>query len=389
MLKAFKNLILRNKRVLVRCDLNVPLSKEGEIIDGFRIKRILPTIEYLLRENCKIILISHLGRPGGRRNERYSLRPVAARMEKMLGRKVNFLSDCIGKDVEDKIDGMKYQDICLLENLRFHAGEKANDTDFARALSKLAEVYVNDAFGVCHRMHASIAELPKYLPSGAGLLLEKEVDVLEGILKNPKRPLVVIIGGIKILTKIGVIERFLKIADHLLLGGKICEPVLQIKDILIGRPWPDEKVIEPIRKINLTDTKLHLPVDGLVCLPEAEEGYSRTTAIGSVRKEEDIFDIGPETIKLFSSLVGEAKTILWSGPLGRFEQEPFDRGSNAVARAIIKNHSAFKIVGGGDTNAFLGKYGLRDKFDHVSTGGGAMLEFLSGKELPGIKALQK
>jgi len=294
MLKAFKNLILRNKRVLVRCDLNVPLSKEGEIIDGFRIKRILPTIEYLLRENCKIILISHLGRPGGRRNERYSLRPVAARMEKMLGRKVNFLSDCIGKDVEDKIDGMKYQDICLLENLRFHAGEKANDTDFARALSKLAEVYVNDAFGVCHRMHASIAELPKYLPSGAGLLLEK--------------------------TKIGVIERFLKIADHLLLGGKICEPVLQIKDILIGRPWPDEKVIEPIRKINLTDTKLHLPVDGLVCLPEAEEGYSRTTAIGSVRKEEDIFDIGPETIKLFSSLVGEAKTILWSGPLGRFEQ---------------------------------------------------------------------
>jgi len=389
MLKAFKNLILRDKRVLVRCDLNVPLNEEGKIIDGFRIKRILPTVEYLLKENCKIILISHLGRPGIRRDKRYSLRPVAARMEKMLGKRVHFLDDCIGEGIENKIDKMKYQDIYLLENLRFHTGEKANNTDFARALSKLAEVYVNDAFGACHRMHASIVELPKYLPSGAGLLLEKEVDVLESVLKNPKRPLVVIIGGVKILTKIGVIGKFLEIADHLLLGGKIYEPILQLKGVLIGRPWPEKKIVEAVKKIDLTDIKIHPPVDGLVCLPQSEEGYSRISAIGSVRKEEDVFDIGPETIELFTSLIKEAKTIFWSGPLGRFEQEPFGRGSEAVAQVIIKNHSAFKIVGGGDTNAFLAKYGLRDKFDHVSTGGGAMLEFLSGKELPGIKALQK
>jgi len=389
MIKAFKNLILRNKRVLVRCDLNVPLNEKGEIVDGFRIKRILPTIEYLLRENCKIILISHLGRPGGKRDERYSLKPVAARMEKMLGRKVNFLNDCIGRDVENEIYKMKYQDIYLLENLRFHAGERVNNTDFARALSRLAEVYVNDAFGACHRMHASIAELPKYLPSGAGFLLEKEIDVLGSILKNPKRPLIVIIGGVKILTKIGVIEKFLKIADHLLLGGKIYEPILQLKGVLIGKPWPEKKIVEAVEKIDITNTKLHSPVDGLICLPKSEEGYSRVSAIGSVRKEEDIFDIGPETIELFISLIKEAKTILWSGPLGYFEREPFSKGSEAIAQAIIKNHSAFKIVGGGDTNAFLAKYGLRDKFDHVSTGGGAMLEFLSGKELPGIEALQK
>ena len=395
-MKTIRDFNVKNKRVLVRCDFNVSFDEKGKISDDFRIRQTLPTIKYLIEKEAKIILISHLGRPlywyakrGGKVEAgKYSLKPIAQSLEKLLSQKVKFLNDCLGEEVRKEIENLKPGKIILLENLRFYKEEEKGNLIFAETLAKLGEIYINDAFGVCHRIHSSIVGLPKYLPSGAGLLLEKEIKILSKVLKNPKRPLIVIIGGVKISTKIGVIEQFLRIADHLLLGGKICEPLLQAKGILVGRPWPKRETIEAVEKINLTNPKLHLPIDGLACLPDLEEGYSRKTGIGNIRKEEEIFDIGPGTIELFSDLIKGAKMILWSGPLGYFEREPFDAGSKAIAEVVVRNHSAFKIAGGGDTNAFLAKYNFRDKFDHVSTGGGAMLEFLSGEELPGIKALE-
>ena len=382
-MRTLRDFDVKGKRVLVRCDFNIPLNEKKEITDDFRILQTLPTIKYLIEKGAKIILMSHLGKG------KDSLGSAAKRLEELLKKKVKFLDDCIGEKVGKEVEKMQSGEIILLENLRFYKEEEENDENFAKKLAKLGDIYINDAFGACHRAHASIVGVPKYRPAGAGFLLEKEINVLSKVLKNPSRPLIAIIGGVKISTKIRVIEQFLKTADHLLLGGKIFEPLLQVKEVLIGRPWPEEEIIEQVKKINLTDPKIHLPIDSLVCLPNLEEGYSRKAGIGSIRKEEEIFDIGPETIKLFSNLIKEAKMLVWSGPLGYFEREPFDGGSKAIAQAIVRNHTAFKIAGGGDTDAFLTKYNFRDKFDHVSTGGGAMLEFLSGEKLPGITALEK
>jgi len=387
-MKTLRDFDFKNKKVLVRCDFNVPLGKIGEITDDFRIQQTIPTIRYLIEKGAKIILMSHLGEPGGRAVENLKLTPIQNKLKDLLKLQVPKAGDCIGRKIEEQTQKMKPGEVFLLENLRFHKGEEEADLNFTKELAKLGQIYINDAFGVCHRRHASIVGVPKYLLSGAGLLLEKEINVLSKVLKNPSRPLVAIIGGVKFSSKIKVIEQFLKTADHLLLGGRIFEPLLQIKGILVGRPWPEEKVIGQIQKINLTNPKIHLPVDSLVCLPNLEEGYSRKAGIGSIRKEEEIFDIGPETVKLFTDLIKTAKMIIWSGPLGNFERAPFDAGSKGIAEAIVRNHGAFKVAGGGDTDAFLAKYNFRDKFDHVSTGGGAMLEFLSGEKLPGIEAIR-
>ena len=382
-MRTLRDFDVKGKRVLVRCDFNIPLNEKKEITDDFKILQTLPTIKYLIEKGAKIILMSHLGKG------KDSLGSAAKRLEELLKKKVKFLDDCIGEKVGKEVEKMQSGEIILLENLRFYKEEEENDENFAKKLAKLGDIYINDAFGACHRAHASIVGVPKYRPAGAGFLLEKEINILSKVLKNPSRPLIAIIGGVKISTKIRVIEQFLKTADHLLLGGKIFEPLLQVKEVLIGRPWLEEEIIEQVKKINLTDPKIHLPIDSLVCLPNLEEGYSRKAGIGSIRKEEEIFDIGPETIKLFSNLIKEAKMLVWSGPLGYFEREPFDGGSKAIAQAIVRNHTAFKIAGGGDTDAFLAKYNFREKFDHVSTGGGAMLEFLSGEKLSGIAALEK
>jgi 3-phosphoglycerate kinase len=284
---------------------------------------------------------------------------------------------------------MKEGEVLLLENLRFHREEKENDRNFSKKLAKLADVYVNDAFGISHREHASIVGVPKYLPSGAGLLLEKEVKILSKSLEEPWRPLVAIIGGAKISSKIKVIEQFLEKADHLLIGGKIANAILVIKGICIGRPWPPEEVAKEIAKFDLTSTKLHLPIDAVASPDETGKTYIRETGPGKVRRDEELLDIGPETIEVFSKIIEKAKMIIWSGPLGHFEEPLFERGTKMIAEKIAKNHQAFKIVGGGDTISALSKFGLREKFDHISTGGGAMLEFLSGKELPGLKILEK
>jgi len=404
-MKTLGDFNVKNKRVLVRCDFNIPLDEKGNVLDDFRIKQTIPTLEYLIKKGARIILMSHLGKPAGKVVESLRLTPVQNKLIEYLDVSITKAKDCLGKEVEDWISEMQPGEILLLENLRFHQGEEANDENFAKELSKLGDIYINDAFGACHRPHASIVGIPNYLPSGAGLLLEKEIKILSKVLKNPWRPLIVIIGGIKIADKIKVIEQFLEKADHLLLGGEIANAILIGKGISLGKPLPEdyypptalqsqpthpkkENVIKIIEKIDLTNPKLHLPVDGVISLEDIkrglEEGYLRKGAIGSVRKEEKVFDIGPETIKIFSEIIKNAKTILWSGPLGMYEEEKFEKGTREVAQNIARNYPAFKIAGGGDTISALNKFGLIDKFDHVSTGGGTMLTFLAGEKLPGL-----
>lgn len=392
-MKTIKNFKFKGKRALVRCDFNVPLdAKRGKVGDDFRIRQTVPTIEYLIGKGAKIILISHLGRPGKdkklRARQKYSLRPVASKLEELLGKPVRFLSDCIGERIEKEVREMRAGEIKLLENLRFHKEEEENNVGFSQQLSKLGDIYINDAFGCCHRSHASIIGIPQFLPSGAGLLLKKEIDTLSGALKKSASPLVVIIGGVKIATKIKLIERFLKKANHLLLGGKIAYEILTGKGMCPGGPLPEAEILKKIEKINLTSPKLHLPIDAVFCLKNFEEGYSREAPLGQTRKEEELPDIGPETIKIFSEIIKIAKTVIWSGPLGYIEDERFAKGSLEIANAIIKS-KVFSIIGGGDTVAFLAKYNLREEFDHVSTGGGAMLQFLSGEELPGLQVLEE
>jgi phosphoglycerate kinase len=390
-MKTLKDFDFKNKRVLVRCDFNVPLDEKGKILDDFRIRQTIPTIEYLAKRGAKIILMSHLDEPEGRVIESLRLTPIEEKLKEYFGHLITKANDCIGKKIENQISKMRAGEILLLENLRFYKEEKKNEKNFAKKLAKLADLYINDAFGACHRAHASIVGVPRYLPSGAGLLLEKEIKVLSQVLKKPWRPLVTIIGGVKISSKIKVIEKFLEKADHLLLGGEIANAILASKGILVSQPMPEPEIIKIIEKIDLTWSKLHLPVDVLISLADLDtglkEGYLRQGGPGQVKKEEKCYDIGPETIKIFSRIIKEAKMIFWSGPLGMFEKEEFSQGTKNIAQIIARNHQAFKIAGGGDTISALNKFNLLDKFDHVSTGGGAMLEFLSQKELPGLKAL--
>ncbi len=388
-MKTLKDLNVKNKRVLVRCDFNVPLNEKGKIEDDFRIKQVIPTIEYLVKKGAKVILMSHLGRPEGKVVESLRLTPVQKKLAEYLDAPVAKAADCIGKKIEKQTIKMKEGEILLLENLRFHKEEEKNYGNFAKEISNLADIYVNDAFGVSHRAQASIVGVSKYLPSAAGLLFEKEVKILSRVLKNPWRPLIAIIGGVKIESKIKVIKQFLEKADHLLIGGKIANAILTVKGIYVGKPWPSKEAIKEIEKFKLTSTKLHLPVDAIASPDETGQFYTRELAPARVRKDEKLLDIGPETIKMFSKIIKDAKMIVWSGPLGLFEEPLFEKGTKAIAEEIAKNHRAFKIVGGGETVSALSKFGLREKFDHISTGGGAMLSFLSGEEFPGLKVLEK
>lgn len=345
-MKTVRDFEVRNKRVLVRCDFNVPLDKNGKILDDFRIKETRPTIEYLIQKEAKVILMSHLGRPEGKVVEGLRLTPIQVRLMEYLDLSVTKAPDCIGEKIEQWTRSMQPGEILLLENLRFHKGEEENDENFAKELAKLGDIFINDAFGACHRFHASIVGIPKFLPSGAGFLLEKEIEVLRRLMENPKKPLVVIIGGKKVKDKVGVINKFLEVADWILIGGLIKR---EIKEKGISFKYP-QKIIEPVDE-----------VDGE--------------------------DLGPKTIDFFKEKISEAKTVFWSGPLGMIEEEKYQGGSKEIAKAIIES-KAFSIVGGGETVEFLNKVNLVEKFNHVSTGGGAMLEFLSGKKLPGIEALK-
>jgi len=388
-MKTLKDFNFKNKRVLVRCDFNAQLNEKGRIAEDFRIKQTIPTIEYLIKKGAKTILMSHLGKPEGKIVNELRLNPIAKRLSELLNRPVKKLDDCVGKEVKKEVERIQTGEIILLENIQFNAGENKNDSNFAKILASYADIFIMEAFGQSHRNYASIAGIPKYLPAAAGFLLEKEIKILSKVMQNPWRPLVVIIGGVKINTKIGVISQFLKKADHLLLGGEVANAILIGKGFSLGRSLlDDEEIARKVKKIDITNLKIHLPVDGIISLRERQKDYSREGAIGTIKKEEKIFDIGPETIKIFSEIIKEAKMILWSGPLGLSEEKKFEKGTKETAESIVKNKSAFKIIGGGDTIAAVDKFGLLQEFDHVSTGGGAMLEFLSGEKLPGIEALK-
>ena len=387
-MRTLKQIDVRDQKVLVRCDFNVPLDESGQISDNFRILKTLPTIKYLIEKNAKIILISHLGSPKGK-DPRCSLKPIAAELSRLLGQEVKFVNDCTGSEVEKAVKNIEKRQVILLENLRFYKEEKDNNPEFAKKLAGLADVFIQDGFGVCHRAHASVAGVAALLPSAAGMLVEREVEVLNKILQDPYRPLVAIIGGDKISTKIKVIKIFLDKADHLLVGGKIANAILAIKGICVREPLPQEaeEVLKEVEAINLTDPKLHLPIDGAMSLANLDEKYLRTGAVGTVRKEEEIFDVGPETVANFKNIIASAKMVIWNGPLGQSEISPFEKASLEIAKAI-KQRGAFSVIGGGETVEFVSKVGMLDDFNHVSTGGGAMLDFLAGKTLPGIEALK-
>ena len=384
-MKFLRDLSFENKRVLVRADFNVSL-KDDQIVSDFRIQAVLPTIKHLIQKKAKVILLSHLGRPKDS-EEQYSLEIVSQRLSELLGQEVGFLNNCIGPEVEKGVEDLKPGQIVLLENLRYHKQEKENDPEFVKKLAQLGEMYVNDAFGVIHRAHASVVGLPKHLPSCAGLLLEKEIKNLSKVLDEPEHPLTVIIGGIKISTKIEVIKEFLESADHLILAGALANTVISAKGIAIGKSIVEERMVEEVKRLNLTNTKLHIPVDVVASSDPSGKSSSRIAPTGNIEKEEMILDSGPDTNHLFEDIISQSKTIVWNGPMGLFEVEEFASGSRAIAEAIAKTEG-FSLVGGGDTITLLEQLNLLDKIDHVSTGGGAMLKFLARDELPGIEALK-
>jgi len=345
-MKTIRDFNVKGKRVLIRADFNVPLSIKGEILDDFRIKEGVPTIEYLIKKGAKVILMSHLGRPEGQVIEELRLTPVQVRLMEYLDVSVVKAPDCVGPEIEKWVQEMQSGEVLLLENLRFHKEEKENNDAFSKELAKLGDIYINDAFGACHRAHASIVGVPKFLPSGIGLLLEKEIKILSDLMQHPKKPLVAIIGGAKVETKVKFIDKISEIADLVLVGGLI-QKAIEGEAIKLKYP-----------------KKLVVPVD------EAREGK----------------DIGPETIKLFREKILQAKTIFFNGVVGLVEKEEFTQGSAQVVQAIIESQ-AFSVVGGGETADFINNLGLTEKFNHVSTGGGAMLAFLSGEKLPGLETL--
>jgi phosphoglycerate kinase len=389
MLKTVQNLNPKNKTVLLRVDFNVDLDKKGKIIDDFRMKASLPTINYLLENNNKVVILAHMGRPAlagrpdGEFVKKFSLKPLAKHLQKLTKNKVIFLLDCIGHEVAQAISDAEKPSLILLENLRFYSGEEKGDVSFARNLAELGDVYIDDAFGAIHRAHASISILPRFLPSAAGFLLQKEIEVLSNILQKPKHPLCVIIGGIKMETKLPVIKNFLDKADHMLLGGGIANTILSLKGVGVGKSKIDSNAEDGTDEVNITNVKIHLPLDAV-----ASEGKKkRICGIGAVRENEFIYDIGPDTIKLYGKIIAKSKTIIWNGPMGFIEKRPFDKGTKELLKKIAHSKS-FSVVGGGETLMILKKMKLASKISHVSTGGGAMLEFLAGKELPGIKVLE-
>ena len=390
--KTVKDIDLKNKKVLVRCDFNVPLDKEtGAITDNRRIRAALPTIQYLLENNAKVILCSHLGRPKGEFNPKYSLKPVAEELAKLLNKEIKFAKDVIGEDAKELISNLKEGEIVLLENVRFHAEEEKNDAEFAKILASFAEVYVNDAFGTSHRAHGSTAGVADYLPAVSGFLIEKELEFLGGALENPKKPFVAILGGAKVSDKIGVIENLIEKVDTLIIGGGMAYTFFKAKGYNIGTSICEEDKLDLakslLEKAESKGVKLLLPVDNKVAKEFSNDSEYIEVASNEIPDGYMGMDIGAKTIENFKEVLKDAKTVVWNGPLGVFEFDNFAVGTNEVAK-ILGSLDAITIIGGGDSAAAIEKMGLADKMTHISTGGGASLEFLEGKTLPGIACLE-
>lgn len=383
--KTIRDIDVSGKRVFVRVDFNVPQDDAGRITDDRRIVESLPTIRALLQEGAKVILASHLGRPKGR-NERWSLAPVAKRLSELLGKEVPLAPDCVGEETERMAESLEPGDVLLLENVRFHEEESANDPEFARQLASLAEYYVNDAFGSAHRAHASTEGIAHYIPGVAGLLMEKEIEVLGGALHNPKRPFIALLGGAKVKDKIAVIENLLPKVDKLLIGGGMVFTFIKARGYEIGHSILDTENLEFAKKC-ASSSKVMLPSD-IVVADRIEAGQkTEVVAAEAIPPGKIGVDIGPRTCAEFSDEISKAGSIIWNGPMGVFEIPEFALGTKAVAQAMADS-GAVTIVGGGDTAAAVEHFGLSGKMTHVSTGGGASLEFLEGKILPGVAALQ-
>lgn len=387
---SVKDLPIKGKKIFLRVDFNVPLDDNLNITDDTRIRASLPTIEYILKEGGIPIIASHLGRPKGKANPNMSLAPAAKRLEELLNRKVIFASDCVGEEVKKVATGLKPGDVLLLENLRFHPEEEKNDANFAEELASFAEFYVNDAFGSAHRAHASVEAMAHYFENPAcGFLMEKEIEYLEGALKNPKRPLLAIIGGAKVSTKIGVLKNLLNIVDNLVIGGGMCFTLYKAKGFNIGKSLCEDDFIQEAKNL-LTNSKMYLPNDVLVAKEPKQGNPTQNVSASSIPEDSCGVDIGKGSIGEITGYVQKAKTVVWNGPMGIFEIDEFAEGTEAVAKAVADATSkgAISIVGGGDTVAALEKFSLSEKISHVSTGGGASLEFLEGIELPGLKVLK-
>lgn len=388
--KTIEDIDVNGKRVLVRCDFNVPQDEEGNITDDRRIVAALPTIKYLMEHNAKVILCSHLGRPKGEFNMKYSLKPIAKRLSELLGKKVHMADDVIGDSAKSLVASLREGDVMLLENVRFHKEEEANDMAFSKALAELADVYVNDAFGTAHRAHASTEGVAKYLPAVCGYLIQKEINVMGKALNNPVRPFVAILGGKKVSDKINVITNLIDKVDELLIGGGMAYTFFKAKGYEIGKSiCEDDKVElakELMEKAAHKGVKLLLPIDNVVATEFSNDAESKVVASNEIPADWEGVDIGPETVKLYGDALKNAKTVIWNGPMGVFEFDKFAVGTNEIAK-ILGGLDAITIIGGGDSAAAIEKGGFADKMTHISTGGGASLEFLEGKELPGIACL--
>ena len=389
--KTVRDLDLRGKKVFLRCDFNVPMDENKNITDNRRIVSALPTIKYLLENNCKVILASHLGRPKGEFKPEFSLAPVAAELTKLLGQEVILAKDVIGEDAKAKAANLAEGQAMLIENVRFHKEETDNNPEFAKELANMAEVFVNDAFGTAHRAHASTEGVSHYLPSVSGFLIEKELKFLGEALNNPERPFVAILGGAKVSDKIGVIDSLLEKVDTLMIGGGMAYTFFKAQGYDVGNSLcePDkcELALSLMEKAKSKGVKLILPVDTKIGKEFKPDTESKTVAWTEIPAEWEGFDIGEKTIEIFKQELKTAKTVIWNGPLGLFEFEQFAIGTNTIAHELAELE-ATTIIGGGDSAAAVEKAGLAEKMTHISTGGGASLEFLEGKKLPGIECLQ-
>lgn len=387
---SIDELDIKGKRVFIRADFNVPLDDNLRITDDGRIRSTLPTINYAIDEGAKVILASHLGRPKGKPDPRYSLAPVAKRLHRLLDKEVVFAPDCIGPQVEGLVSKMKDGDVVLLENLRFHPEEEKNDEAFAKSLSNFADFYVNDAFGAAHRAHASTVGIAKFLPSAAGFLMKKEIEYLKGVVNSPVRPFVAILGGAKVSGKIGVLEHLEAKVDKVLIGGGMAFTFIKAMGFEVGDSLVENDMLETAERIRIklqsAGIKFYLPVDCVIAQTLEPGAETKIVPTMEIPRGWRALDIGPATVKLFSIALANAKTILWNGPMGIFEVDAFSRGTFSIAHSVADAY-ALTIVGGGDTDLAVHRAGVSDALSFISTGGGASLQLLEGKELPGIAAL--